>query len=97
MKHRSVIPTALLAVIMAVSIEADAARQAPFRTGVYARITKSPTFPEGGREWGALDITARGPGFAVFDLEVTMNPVAQGDGGLTRNGVIERASAPSLK
>ena len=55
----------------------------------YERCTKSPSFPEDGRETGAIEIQSVVKGRAKFNLEVTMNPVATDDGMLTRNGVIE--------
>jgi hypothetical protein len=60
-----------------------------FRVGQYVRMTKSPNFPEAGRETGVLKIMSSSQNNATFRLEVTMNPSATNDGFLTRNGVIE--------
>lgn len=60
-----------------------------FRVGKYVRVTKSPSFPDGGRETGLLKIISSSSNSAIFRLEITMNPIATDDGFQTRNGVIE--------
>lgn len=70
-----------------VSVQSDAADL--FRIGKYVRDTKSPEFPEGGRESGLLDVIRSTPNAASFSLEATMNPISDDDGFHTRNGVIE--------
>lgn len=60
-----------------------------FRVGQYVRVTKSPAFPDGGSETGLLKIIQSSSKNATFSLEITMKPIADGDGVQTRNGVIE--------
>jgi hypothetical protein len=60
-----------------------------FPIGEYVRITKSPSFPQGGRETGNLRILEASQHRVHFELEVTMNPQYSDDGALTHNGVID--------
>jgi hypothetical protein len=69
------------------SVSADAGSL--LQTGRYVRVTKSPLFLEGGREFGELNIKSVRKARADFQLEVTWNPKVDDDGYLTNNGVID--------
>lgn len=56
----------------------------------YVRVTKSPQFTPGGREFGELSFLTVRKHNAVFRLEVTWNPIADDDGYHTHNGVIDQ-------
>ncbi|MGR4870359.1 hypothetical protein ACIPRI_16060, partial [Variovorax sp. LARHSF232] len=68
------------------------AEERPGNERLFERVTQSHMFPSGGRETGLLRLGPASGGQALFQLEVTSNPMASDDGYWTRNGVIEEGA-----